>query len=244
MAGYFQEMVEHELGHNLGLRHNFHGNLGAKPGPATFEGVSHSVMEYLGRGFRHLDRIGPYDVMAIGYGYAGKKPDKLNLFCTDEDVAIESNLANSAECSRDDATNDPFSYLTSRVKRAVTLVLAPESTAKPVFAVKDIEGQLATAVKGLALYAGSAELTASKWQNFFTGGSRPADASGVKGYVVSELKGLLCDPKFADIVAAKVDDEAKQATEANITALREKAGQVVTLVRGLSSADLACTTTP
>src|SRR3712207_7536078 len=29
MEGYMLEIVAHELGHNLGLRHNFKGNLGA-----------------------------------------------------------------------------------------------------------------------------------------------------------------------------------------------------------------------
>ncbi|MBA2403474.1 MAG: zinc-dependent metalloprotease, partial [Bdellovibrionales bacterium] len=51
MTGYFTEMLEHELGHNLGLRHNFKGNLGAYE-TGEKGSVSRSIMEYLGRPYR------------------------------------------------------------------------------------------------------------------------------------------------------------------------------------------------
>ena len=63
MYGYFHDMLTHELGHNLGMRHNFKGNLGS-----TGDGqgqVSRSVMEYLARDYRNLDGVDEYDLMAL-----------------------------------------------------------------------------------------------------------------------------------------------------------------------------------
>ncbi len=110
MRGYFHDLVAHEIGHNLGLRHNFRGNLGATD-HTQLGGVSRSIMEYLSRPFRYLDLIGDYDVMAIAYGYTGVEPAHADWFCTDEDAAGVDNPTFSAECSRDDATKDPFGAL-------------------------------------------------------------------------------------------------------------------------------------
>lgn len=47
MDGYFRDMVAHQLGHNLGLRHNFRGNLGdTKRGSSRFGfAFNHGVFE-------------------------------------------------------------------------------------------------------------------------------------------------------------------------------------------------------
>src|SRR5690606_21523257 len=100
MDGYFQELISHEVGHNLGLRHNFRGNHGAADAKAEGN-TSRSIMEYLGRPYRYLNRISAYDIMAIRYGYRGEKPTQKDWFCTDEDVALGSRKDLSAECSRD-----------------------------------------------------------------------------------------------------------------------------------------------
>src|SRR5690606_14093159 len=122
MDGYMLEIVAHEVGHNLGLRHNFKGNLGAyENGEAG--SVSRSVMEYLGRPYRHLNTIGPYDRMAIAYGYTGEMPKHLDWFCTDEDQANDliSMKIKSPECSNSDATSDPFSYWEGRIDHVLDL---------------------------------------------------------------------------------------------------------------------------
>jgi hypothetical protein len=108
---YVYEVVAHELGHVLGLRHNFAGSLAAtydfkdrkeilrsyyknKKAP---EGVvtSNSVMEYSrfeesainGDMFRNGSKALSYDEMAINVLYKGEKVPKENrpLFCTDSD---------------------------------------------------------------------------------------------------------------------------------------------------------------
>lgn len=238
MAGYFHEMLTHELGHNVGLRHNFRGNL-SYTGLAQGK-VSHSIMEYQGRSFRHVNDIGVYDTMALQYGYAGKKPTVLGLYCTDENVADDKNAANSPECSRDDATADPFGYYLSQLGRIVDLVTLKGSAEAPVWKPVDTEKEIKTYVSNLGLYAARAEATGSSWTNFFTGGDRPANPAGVKTYVLAQIKGKLCGPELAAVVAGKGTPEAKAATEANLVELRKRSAEAVKSLNVFTETDLAC----
>lgn len=240
MAGYFQEMVSHEMGHNIGLRHNFRGNLSAKPGLVLGQ-VSHSIMEYLNRGFRHLNRIGEYDTMAIKYGYTGTQPEKLGLFCTDENVATNENTG-SPECSRDDATNDPYGYFLSRFKRATDLLVARGLTASPAWTVDEMAAQLEPAVKGLGFYAARSQQPGIVLTNFFGIEDRPQTLAEVKAYTIRKFKDRLCDPTFAEVIAMKESEEAKAKTIANIKALQEKVVGLLTPMKASEAIDLQCGT--
>jgi hypothetical protein len=226
MNGYFQEMVAHEMGHNLGLRHNFRGNLGAADGVQLGK-VSRSVMEYLGRGFRYVDRIGPYDLMAIGYGYTGAQPTHDDWFCTDEDKPTADNVTQtSAECSSDDATNDPYAWLQSRLDYGIELLTAKGSATAPVWTVADMDGQLGVAITGQTLYAATAANSGSKWTNFFKAG-RPSTPADVPAFVIQNLHDQLCNPALDQLAAQKPTADARAKTQANLKDLRAKA---VTLV--------------
>lgn len=73
----FRHTLVHELGHNLGLRHNFMG---------SFDRNS-SVMDYSAREFNQLTVPGKYDIAALRFGYTGKTSENENYrYCTDEDA--------------------------------------------------------------------------------------------------------------------------------------------------------------
>ncbi|MCM2351236.1 MAG: zinc-dependent metalloprotease [Bacteriovoracaceae bacterium] len=240
MDGYMLEIVAHEVGHNLGLRHNFKGNLGAYENGEEGS-VSRSVMEYLGRPYRHLNTIGPYDRMAIAYGYTGAAPKHLDWFCTDEDQPSDlvSMKSKSPECSKSDATSDPFSFWEGRIDRVLDLVLERKSDAAPVWTVKEVTGQLSEAIQGLAAYALSAENTADSWTNFFGKNDRPEDKSEVKPYVLYRIKKKLCNPKLQDVIASKESDEARGLTEKNLNEVIQSASAVTT-VYGLTTGPINC----
>jgi len=104
-----REVVMHEVGHTLGLRHNFKGSTIhtlAEINTDEFKGQPHSgsVMDYLPININYelgetqgdwtQVTIGPYDMWAIEYGYIAKKPEKvlkrvsepLLAYATDEDT--------------------------------------------------------------------------------------------------------------------------------------------------------------
>ncbi|MGH1467419.1 MAG: zinc-dependent metalloprotease [Bdellovibrionales bacterium] len=117
----------HEVGHNLGLRHNFAGSedkdnfysieeLASKGVESELGSPYSSMMEYSKSEVTGLRVPGKYDVAALRYGYADKveltdgsivaapeaKPEGLKVFeyCSDEGVALNPN------CNRfDEGTN-------------------------------------------------------------------------------------------------------------------------------------------
>ncbi|MES2526271.1 MAG: zinc-dependent metalloprotease [Bdellovibrionota bacterium] len=222
MKGYFTEMLEHELGHNLGLRHNFKGNLGSTDSGDKGT-VSRSIMEYLGRPFRHLNDIGIYDAMAISYGYAGEAPAHKNWFCTDEHQASGAkNIGTtSPECSKSDATSDPFTFWESRVRRTLDLVLDVNTASAPVWKTAEVKAQIEEFTIAFANYAAAAEKNGETWTNFFGKADRPDDKTKVKAYVLKKMKALVCDAKLADIIKAKESQEAQTLAQENLSALRK-----------------------
>ncbi|MFP2932891.1 zinc-dependent metalloprotease [Pyxidicoccus sp. 3LG] len=87
-------LVAHEIGHTLGLRHNFKG---------SFSRPSSSVMEYLLMADTvYRDTPGPYDVAAIRYLYGLSSTLPQEPFCTDEDTSVDP------DCMRYDRSEDPL----------------------------------------------------------------------------------------------------------------------------------------
>ncbi|MFO0828151.1 MAG: zinc-dependent metalloprotease [Phycisphaerales bacterium] len=118
-------LVAHEVGHTLGLRHNFKASSwltldeinsleskGKKPHAA-------SVMDYIGTNFNvdpkatqgdyAMIGIGPYDIWAIEYGYTFDDPNKVlahvgepgHMYLTDEDTMGPDPLARRYDFSKD-----------------------------------------------------------------------------------------------------------------------------------------------
>ncbi|WP_406698026.1 zinc-dependent metalloprotease [Singulisphaera sp. Ch08] len=140
-------VVMHEVGHSLGLRHNFHGStmLTADeindPAITRVKGQSGSVMDYnplniASKGKKQGDfattTIGPYDYWAIEYAYkpidgdeaaelrkiAARSPDPDLVYSTDEDMFLDHDpLVNAF-----DLGSDPTRYARDRVALAAELM--------------------------------------------------------------------------------------------------------------------------
>lgn len=241
MEGYMLEILAHELGHNLGLRHNFKGNLGSDDS-RTAGSVSRSVMEYLGRPYRHLNTIGEYDRMAIAYGYKGVAPKNLNWFCTDENQGSDAAtlVTASAECTKSDATNDPFSFWEGRLTRVLDLILETSSNSAPVWKTEEVKSQIEEATIGLSAYALSAEATADTWTNFFGKKDRPENKAQVKDYVLTKMKNKLCNSDLSVVIAGKESAEGINAAEANLAAMREMVAAKTTSLGLFTAEQLKC----
>ncbi len=136
------DLVAHEVGHTIGLRHNFKAssiydletiNSDAVKGKKPFAG---SVMDYLPvnmnledfgekQGDYGMIEVGPYDLWAIEYGYSTLENEKdlasilsrvnepLLAYATDEDTYGPDPLAR-----RYDFAKDPINYAKSQIKLA------------------------------------------------------------------------------------------------------------------------------
>lgn len=133
------DLVSHEVGHTLGLRHNFKASSVYKleqMNSEEFKGkkpLAGSVMDYLPTNFRvengsvqgdyAMIGVGPYDMWAIEYGYTldEKKLKKILsrvaepelAFCTDEDTYGPDPLAR-----RYDFAKDPLKFAQDQVALA------------------------------------------------------------------------------------------------------------------------------
>lgn len=243
MTGYFRELVAHELGHNMGLRHNFRGNLFASDDNAEGK-VSVSIMEYLSRPYRHKNRIASYDHMAIDYGYAFKAPTVRNQFCTDENVGNIARKVGSAECSRDDADNNPFAHHVARFTRTRDLFIGKGNAETPVWPKDDILPHFAKYSDGILLYGESAERSMNTWIRFFEAPGRPAkNAAAVKAYVAKTLSDIVCEEGLEAALAAEKggNTEATQVALENLKEFRKMTHDRLAEVLGSDlAAQLSC----
>lgn len=248
MYGYFYDMVAHEMGHNLGLRHNFRGNLSSDDS-MTIGSVSRSVMEYLGRPFRYLDRHGDYDAMAISYGYKGEKPAHEDWYCTDEDELSADPQKNSAECRSDDAGSDPFKFYMDRLSLAYKMIANQGSDKASTWTNEDITPVIEAAADGIIGYATSAETTASKWTNFFgKSPARPDKPELVPAYVAAMLNTAVCNSDVTNDVAQKATEEDRAATQKLINDFQQTVAKRVLIMdpnmHAIDLGNFACITPP
>ena len=138
------DLTLHEVGHTLGLRHNFKGSSIysfseiSDPNFTTKNGVSGSVMDYnsanlMDGGYSYFQtKPGPYDLWAIEYAYsetpynlsekehlemvANKSIQKELAYGTDEDTYGQSTRGMDPYCSSRDLTSEPILYYENQLK--------------------------------------------------------------------------------------------------------------------------------
>ena len=122
--GYLKWVTMHEVGHTLGLRHNFRASRAyseaqlADPAFTKEHGITASVMEYPAvnlraaaemtpgaRGTLFSETLGPYDYWAIEYAY---KPLPTDVSAKDERAALMQIAARSAEPMLAYGTDEDF----------------------------------------------------------------------------------------------------------------------------------------
>jgi hypothetical protein len=134
---YIEDVVSHEVGHCLGLRHNFIGSTNLTTAQLADDalidkvGVSASVMDYVptnvqavlkGKGNFFTPVVGPYDVWAIKYGYMDvpMANDPVSETYALSRVASQSGLPGHAYLTDEDADSyDPYAVRFDNAKDPV-----------------------------------------------------------------------------------------------------------------------------
>jgi hypothetical protein len=106
VEAFLTHIVLHEVGHTLGLRHNFKGSL-MPPSSSVMDYVAYDDAAHGG------DVPGPYDIAAIQYLYGMSTSLPTQPFCTDEDQATDP------DCQQYDQTADPLNQLYAPFYRKV-----------------------------------------------------------------------------------------------------------------------------
>ncbi len=110
---FYYEVIVHEMGHVLGLRHNFKGS--TLEGP---NGESSSIMDYLPLSEHTINHNpGVYDIAAIKWGYQGLKPMQKYPYCSDEERISWKEW----NCNMGDMGN-PINYVVEGLKQGTNIV--------------------------------------------------------------------------------------------------------------------------
>jgi hypothetical protein len=146
----------------------------------------------------------------------------------------------SPECTKADATSDPFSFWEGRINRVLDLVLERKSNSAPVWKVEEVKAQLDEAITGMAAYALSAEATADTWTNFFGKNDRPEDKAQIKEYVLSRIQKRICNPALQEVIKNKESAEASKLAADNLKAVKAAVVEKTVSLGLYSAQDIGC----
>lgn len=154
VAAFLKDTTMHEVGHTLGLRHNFRASTIysddelSDPAFTRANGISGSVMEYnpwnialrgARQGEYQMTTLGPYDYWAVEYGYrelapvdeqagtaaiAARSTEPLLAYATDEDASV---LSLDPHNNTHDLGREPLAYAQKRFALVRELLQSTEA---------------------------------------------------------------------------------------------------------------------
>ena len=238
----FETTVTHEIGHNLGFRHNFKGSL--KTSDET-QKISNSIMEYLPLEYDILNKLGDYDVEAFAYGYFGKEPSGEEPYCTDEDIPQEFSYFyfkkdRSPECARFDYTKDPFGYHLKRIKKGFDFVVGTGDPTDEGWGASRMMSVLKLNISHAGFYYSRADTTSETWVAWATNGRPDESVQAIKDHVVDEVHKVICSDRYQAQIDLKLDDDMQEEVAEKLESFRSSLIKKLTFNHDFPKESLAC----
>ena len=194
--GFIKYLVGHEVGHNLGLKHNYKGNLFAND---TYG--ANTQMDYLNTS-RYKKISDEYDRMAIAYGYLGIPPTRTDMFCGEENSIsnyyFREHLIKeiSPECVKYDSSSQPLERAAWELREVVGLLTTRSHAQAHPYLIwnQNIKNHISFSLRHHILpYYFLADTHYNRLQSVLINGHRPQNQQQVKDLVLKILKSFTCD---------------------------------------------------
>lgn len=200
IAGFVENLVAHEIGHNLGFEHNYMASLFANN-----VSVAISKMDYLNKLARHRQTSNVYDLKAAAYHYLGRPPERTDMYCGPLDLInrfFEFGIENSPECIGYDFGRHPMENTLLEIRQIIDLMISRGTQESVPYLLwnSDLRGHLSNLLKSMASYYLLADAYYDRLQGLFINGQPPQNSQELKDHILNVFKSLTCDFRFVGIL--------------------------------------------
>ena len=199
ILGLIEHLASHEIGHTIGLGHNYNGSIFAND---TY--AANTKMDTLSNIDGHKKTSDDYDKMAIGYSYLEILPKRTDMFC---EYAVNRYYhavpmsKKSPECAAGDSSSNPLQFAASELREIVDLLTTRSLIQHRPYLIW--KGVIHTYIGGLfdriLSYYFLADTHYDQLQTVLIDGRKPQNPQEVKDVVLKILKSFTCDPELLDI---------------------------------------------